>query len=94
MHNDNERFRLIIGDRQFSTCSLRGWLAARRARYGADGAYLFGTLADAFFAPVVSRFRTYGLDAMPDSAARYAESVWRHADVEAWMAAAGAASRA
>src|SRR3546814_13318192 len=32
-----------------------------RSRYGADGPFLFGrfTIADAVFAPVVTRFRTY-----------------------------------
>jgi len=69
-----------------------------RARYGADGEYLLGrwTLADVFYAPVVSRFETYGLEEIPESAARYAESVRRHPDVVEWMAAAaaGQASRA
>ena len=35
-----------------------------REHYGAGGDFLFGhvTIADAMFAPVVSRFRTYGVD--------------------------------
>ena len=38
-----------------------------RARYGGQGPYLFGafTGADAMFAPVVHRFRTYAIDVMP-----------------------------
>jgi glutathione S-transferase len=39
------------------------WREAR-ARFGADGSFLFGAFsnADAMFAPVASRFRTYGVD--------------------------------
>lgn len=38
-----------------------------RARYGGQGPYLFGafTGADAMFAPVVHRFRTYAIDVTP-----------------------------
>jgi glutathione S-transferase len=40
------------------------WTEVRK-KYGDDGDFLFGkfTLADAFFAPVVSRFVSYGIDA-------------------------------
>ncbi len=43
---------------------LEIWSEARK-KYGADGEFLFGkfSIADAFFAPVVSRFVTYGVDA-------------------------------
>jgi len=35
-----------------------------RRRYAADGAWLFGdfSIADAMYAPIVSRFQTYGID--------------------------------
>jgi len=38
-----------------------------RAQYGAQGPYLFGAFsgADAMFAPVVHRFRTYAIDVTP-----------------------------
>ena len=38
-----------------------------RARYGAQGPYLFGAFsaADAMYAPVVHRFRTYAIDVSP-----------------------------
>ena len=38
-----------------------------RTRYGAQGPYLFGAFsaADAMYAPVVHRFRTYAVDASP-----------------------------
>lgn len=39
------------------------WSMARK-KYGSDGEFLFGqfSIADAFFAPVVSRFVSYGVD--------------------------------
>jgi glutathione S-transferase len=47
-----------------------------RARYGDGGPFLFGawSAADAFYTPVVTRFRTYGL-ALSDAAADYAAAV-------------------
>jgi glutathione S-transferase len=55
------------------------------------GPFLFGAFcaADAMFAPVVSRFRTYGvkLDAVSSA---YADAVWGLAAVKAWLADAAA----
>lgn len=64
-----------------------------RSRYSTDGEYLFGaySLADIFYAPVVSRFRTYGFTDLPAAAARYAQTVWRHPDVVEWIDAAAQA---
>ncbi|MBL6957382.1 MAG: glutathione S-transferase family protein [Rhodospirillales bacterium] len=47
-----------------------------RARFGGSGDLLFGsfTIADAMFAPVVSRFETYGVD-LDDTCRAYAEAV-------------------
>jgi glutathione S-transferase len=60
-----------------------------RARYGAGGPFLFGhfTIADAMYAPVVTRFRTYevALDAV---GARYAAAVWALPSMQAWREAA------
>ncbi|MFZ5547404.1 MAG: glutathione S-transferase family protein [Pseudomonadota bacterium] len=52
-----------------------------------DGPFLFGdfTLADAFFAPVVARIRTYGLP-LPAAAAAWAERLWATEGVQAWVA--------
>jgi len=49
-----------------------------RATYGRSGEYLFGAwcAADAMYAPVVSRFRTYGVELSP-VARRYADAVWQ-----------------
>jgi glutathione S-transferase len=56
-----------------------------RARYGARGPFLFGrfSIADAMFAPVVSRFRTY---AIPTDAAceAYADAIWALPAMVAW----------
>ncbi len=47
-----------------------------RMRFGEDGPFLFGpwSAADAFYAPVVTRFRTYGLPLSP-AAQAYADAV-------------------
>ncbi len=64
------------------------WRDCRRA-HGQDGPFLFGsfTIADAFFAPVVSRFKTYAVD-MDDTCGAYADAVWQHPDVQTWAVGA------
>ena len=49
------------------------------------GPWLFGerSIADAFYAPVVGRFRTYGV-ALSGELAAYAATVWRDADMHEW----------
>ena len=51
------------------------------------GPFLFGAfgIADAYFAPVVSRVRTYGLP-LSDAALDYAGRVWAAPGVAAWVA--------
>jgi glutathione S-transferase len=58
-------------------------------RYSANGDWLFGpfSVADAMFAPVVLRFRTYGIN-LPDSAAAYAKRVLESPSMQEWLAAA------
>jgi glutathione S-transferase len=53
------------------------------------GPFLFGgfTVADAMYAPVVSRFRTYGLP-LSGAAAAYADAVWNDSDFQSWYEAA------
>ena len=56
------------------------------------GPFLFGAsfgAADAFYAPVVSRFRTYGV-ALEGPARAYADAVWAHPFMQEWRAAAEA----
>jgi glutathione S-transferase len=60
-----------------------------RAAHGRGGEYLFGawSAADAMYAPVVSRFRTYGVQLSPVSSA-YAAAAWE------WPALASLAAEA
>ena len=60
-----------------------------RSRFAQAGPFLFGDFctADAMYAPVVSRLRTYSVDVAADSQA-YMEAVWAHP----WMAEWGKAA--
>ncbi|MDX1500396.1 MAG: glutathione S-transferase family protein [Woeseiaceae bacterium] len=64
------------------------WTDCER-RYGNDPGWLFGTfsVADAMFAPVVLRFRTYGIN-LPDSACYYPQRLLRSEAMQEWLAAA------
>jgi glutathione S-transferase len=66
------------------------WTTCRQ-RWGAGGPFLFGrfTIADAMYAPVVSRFRTYGV-ALEEPARSYAGAVWSLPAMQAWAADAAA----
>ena len=60
-----------------------------RRRYGQGGAFLFGSFgaADAMYAPVVSRFHTYGMDVSPASRA-YMQAVMALPAWTEWKSAA------
>jgi len=61
-----------------------------RTRFGdGQGDFLFGpfTIADAFYAPVASRFATYKVS-LPQLAARYVEAVMAHPAMLDWQQAA------
>jgi glutathione S-transferase len=60
-----------------------------RQQYGSSGQFLFGhvTLADAMFAPVASRFVTYGVSLDPISQA-YVEAILALPAMQEWLAAA------
>lgn len=62
-----------------------------RARFGGAGEFLFGDFgaADAFYAPVVTRFVTYGM-ALEGPAAAYRDAVMAWPAVREWIAAAAA----
>ena len=64
------------------------WGAAR-GQHGAKGPFLFGrfSIADCMYAPVVSRFLTYGIE-MTDDAKAYAERVMALAAMQEWRAGA------
>ena len=64
---------------------LQLWAQAR-ARFGGTGDFLFGEwcAADIMFAPVVTRFITYGVK-VPPFAAMYMKAVLSHPDVNDWI---------
>lgn len=67
--------------------------AAIRAQYGEGGPFLFGrrTLADGFFLPVASRFRSYGVP-MDAAAQAYVDTLLADAAFGEWERAAEAES--
>ena len=66
-----------------------GLWAEARARFGKGGPFLFGTFsaADIFYAPIVSRFLTYGIG-VPGFAQAYMQAVWEHDWMQQWVNAA------
>ena len=60
-----------------------------RQRFGEQGKFLFGaySFADAVFAPVVSRFVTYGVS-VEGAAAQYLEAAWSWPALQVWAEAA------
>ncbi len=62
-----------------------------RARFGGAGDFLFGRFgaADAFYAPVATRFVTYGVT-LEGAAADYRDSLVARPDLRQWIAAAKA----
>ncbi len=72
------------------------WTDCRR-QFGANGAFLFGAFsaADAMYAPVVSRFRTYEVDLSrfgddDGTAARYCDAMMSKPEMLAWAEGAKA----
>ncbi|HSG33206.1 MAG TPA: glutathione S-transferase family protein [Sphingomonadaceae bacterium] len=67
---------------------ILGLWAEARARYGKGGPFLFGTFGapDIFYAPVVSRFLTYGVG-VPGFAVAYMQAIWEHDWMQAWIKA-------
>ena len=60
-----------------------------RTRFGADGAFLFGhaSIADAFFAPVAARLRSYRVE-LPPLAADYVATIYQWPAFQRWLQAA------
>jgi len=63
------------------------WADCRR-RYGDEGGWLFNrfSIADAMYAPVVLRFRTYGIN-LPDAACHYPARLLKSEPLQNWLAA-------
>ena len=64
------------------------WIECRK-RYGMGGPFLFGafTAADAMYAPVVHRLRTYAIDVQPTTRA-YMDAMWNHPSFAEWTTGA------
>ena len=60
-----------------------------RSRFGDGGPFLFGdfSIADAMYAPIVSRFATFAVE-LDGAAARYAETVLKLPALHAWYSEA------
>jgi len=60
-----------------------------RSRYGASGPFLFGAFgaADAMYAPVIHRFRTYAIE-VSGAARDYMDTMWSFAPFAEWTRAA------
>jgi glutathione S-transferase len=58
-------------------------------RHGKDGGFLFGrfSIADCMYAPVVSRFRSYGVE-IPSVVQGYCERIWVRPGMRDWEKAA------
>ena len=65
---------------------ILGLWAEARARFGKGGPFLFGTFgaADIFYAPVITRFITYGIG-VPGFAQTYMQAVWEHDWMQEWI---------
>jgi glutathione S-transferase len=76
-------------DSVHDTVRILGLWAEARARFGKGGPFLFGTFgaADIFYAPIVSRFLTYGIG-VPGFATAYMQAVWEHDWLQQWVQAA------
>ena len=63
----------------------------KKCRETSGGPFLFGTFgaADIFYAPIVSRFITYGIG-VPGFAQAYMQAVWEHDWLQEWIAASEA----
>lgn len=79
----------LTEDARANIVRILGLWAEARARYGQGGPFLFGTFcaADIFYAPVVSRFITYGVP-LPGFAQAYCQAVWEHQWTQEWVAGA------
>lgn len=89
----NIRLRLedkaISAECQADAVRILSLWAEARARFGKQGPFLFGTFgaADILYAPVVTRFRTYGFT-LPGFAEAYSEAILEHDWMQQWCAAA------
>jgi glutathione S-transferase len=81
--------RTVAEDTRADLARVEALWADTRLRFGAGGPFLFGarTIADAFYAPVATRLRTYGVPVQPATQA-YCDAVLSEPAFLAWEAAA------
>lgn len=79
----------LTDDARADIVRILGLWAEARARFGKGGPFLFGTFsaADVFYAPIVTRFVTYGIG-VPGFAQAYMQSIWEHAWMQEWIQSA------
>ena len=85
--NIRKRFHVELSDdTKRDMVRILGLWAEARARFGKGGPFLFGTFsaADVFYAPVVTRFVTYGIG-VPGFAQAYMQAVWEHDWMQEWV---------
>ncbi|MFC3099143.1 glutathione S-transferase family protein [Alteraurantiacibacter palmitatis] len=85
--NIRRRIEIELNDEtRANIVRILGLWAEARARFGKGGPFLFGTFcaADIFYAPVVSRFITYGIG-VPGFAQAYMEAIWEHPWMQEWV---------
>lgn len=87
-----QRHVAMTPDLAASIARIDALWSAHRTRFGTDGPWLFGeySAADAMFAPVAMRFRTYGDTGLGDVARAYAATLVGDPLLQPWIAAAEA----
>lgn len=82
------RAKALSEDAHANIARIQAIWSACRDRFGQDGPYLFGAFsaADAMYAPVVTRFRTYAID-VGAAALAYMAAMEAHPVVKAWIEA-------
>ena len=81
--------RVLSADAQANAARVQEIWSECRAKYGQGGSFLFGAFsgADAMYAPVIHRFRTYGVEVI-GAAADYMQAMQAHPAFAEWTAAA------
>jgi glutathione S-transferase len=79
--------RPVAPDVQDNITRIQNMWTDCRAKFGAGGPFLFGAFsnADAMYAPVVTRFKTYSVDLNPVCRA-YSDAMLDHPSMEQWYA--------
>lgn len=87
---DKSKLKQIDPDCEADIARIKQIWSDSLHRFGKTGGWLCGdySIADCMYAPVVIRFKTYGVE-LPKSLATYVEQVWNHPPMLEWITAAG-----